>query len=330
MFRVRVINNGDKFKSDIMKMMTKATSNDVKIALEDGEIQANKDVLCARSEYFATMLSNEEVKFIEGETKTVDMGYCSKLIMEKIIKYLFSGDMTLHDLSLPNLVKMMNMTSMMMMDDIYENVNEYVLELIGETNLPLPDLVDSLVLVESFNLKTVKKEIVKELHSRLKDIPIQNVEAFKMLPINLVKDILLSLDEDGDEDEIEEEGQEDEEDDNDEEEEDDEDDYENDEDEDEDEDSDEDDEDWLGDTNDADRLNAFVFWLSRNKCSDEDKKEIIDSIDIEKSCFTAEKLLTDMRRSGLFSIEEIVKRVLDIIRFTRSHRNVPSICKKKL
>ena len=100
------INNTDKFKSDIVKMMTKGTSNDVKIVLEDGEIHANKDVLCARSDYFATMLSNEEVKFMEAETKTVDMGYCSKIIMEKIIKYLFSGDMTLHDLSLPDLLKM--------------------------------------------------------------------------------------------------------------------------------------------------------------------------------------------------------------------------------
>ena len=42
-----VINRGDKFKSDIMKMMTNGTSNDVKIVLEDGEILANKDVLCA-------------------------------------------------------------------------------------------------------------------------------------------------------------------------------------------------------------------------------------------------------------------------------------------
>ena len=152
-----------------------------------------------------------------------------------------------------------------------------------------------------------------------------------MLPINLLKDILLHSDEDKDEDEdeVEEKGQEDEEDDNDEDE-DEEDDDDDIEDEDEDEDSDEDDEDLPYDTNDADRLNAFVYWLSGNKCSDEDKKEIIDSIDLKKSCFTAEKLLTDVRRSGLFSIKEIDERVLEIIRFTRSHRNVPSICRKKL
>ena len=61
------INRGDKFKLDILKMMTNGTSNDVKIVLEDGEIQANKDVLFARSDYFATMLGNDMFK--EGETK---------------------------------------------------------------------------------------------------------------------------------------------------------------------------------------------------------------------------------------------------------------------
>ena len=43
--------------SDIMAMVTSGTLNDVKIVLEDGEIMANKDVLSARSDYFATMFS---------------------------------------------------------------------------------------------------------------------------------------------------------------------------------------------------------------------------------------------------------------------------------
>ena len=162
-----VINNKDKFSSDIMKMLTNGTSNDVKIVLEDGNILANKDVLCARSEYFSTMLNNggnnNQVKFIEGETKTVDMVYCSKIIMEKIIKYMFSGDMVLNDLSFGNLLKMMNMTSMMMLVDIHVNVKDYVLDLIPEYNIP--DLVDGLVLAEGFNLKIVKKSIVKDLYS---------------------------------------------------------------------------------------------------------------------------------------------------------------------
>ena len=316
-----VINNKDKFISDIMKMLTNGTSNDVKIVLEDGNILANKDVLCARSEYFSTMLSNgsnnNQVKFIEGETKTVDMAYCSMIIMEKIIKYFFSGNMVLNDLSFGNLLKMMNITSMMMLDDIHVNVKDYVLNLI-QISPPIPlGLVDGLLLAEGFNLKTVKKAIVKNLYSNLKMLKIQN---FKMLPINLVKDILLPLEEDEDEEkdldkdkDKDEDKNEDKDEDTDEDDGEEDEDYEDEDDyvEDEDEEDEEDDEE---NEVDDDRLNVFVFWLSGNECSDEDKKEIKDSIDLKKSCFTADKLLTDVRQSGLFSIKEVDDRLLDIIR----------------
>ena len=64
------------FDEEILKMLERGSSNDVKIKLNDGEINANKDILIARSDYFATMFSND--KFIEGETNTVDMGHCRK------------------------------------------------------------------------------------------------------------------------------------------------------------------------------------------------------------------------------------------------------------
>ena len=68
---------------DILKMLERGSLNDVKIKLSDGEIVANKDILIARSDYSATMFSNN--RFIEGETGSVDMRHSSKAVMEKII-----------------------------------------------------------------------------------------------------------------------------------------------------------------------------------------------------------------------------------------------------
>merc|ERR1712110_312851 len=45
------------------------------------------------------------------------------------------------------------------------------------------------------------------------------------------------------------------------------------------------------------RLDAFVFWLSENECSEEDKKEITDSFIFDE--FTSDELLTDIRKSEL-------------------------------
>ena len=253
--------------SDIMKMITTGTSNDVKIVLEDGEIHANKDVLSARCAYFATCFSS---KFIEGETNVVTFSHCSKMIMEKIIKYLFCGEMKLHDLLLADLLKMMNMTKMMMLDDLLEDVQDFCAKYIEDSGVnlgTLPELVNGLILAEQFKLEIAKDALVLELFRSLKDIPhtpdvVLNSEAFKNLPVNLVKDIFLR--------------------------------------------------DVCGGVipSTKERLDAFVFWLTENECSYDDKRRITESFNFD--AYTVEELLTDVRSSGLYSVEKIDRRVLEI------------------
>ena len=93
----------------MMAMLTDGTTNDVKVVLNDGEIFANKDVLSAGSDYFATMFSNKKTKFIEGETNTVTFSHCSKAIMEKIIQFLFTGAVMFDDLSSAQLVELVHL-----------------------------------------------------------------------------------------------------------------------------------------------------------------------------------------------------------------------------
>ena len=265
-----IVNRRNGLISDLMQMMTTGTSNDVKIVLEDGEIYANKDVLSARCAYFATCFSNNKIKFIEGETNSVTFSHCSKMIMEKIIKYLFSGEMKLHDLLLADLLKMMNMTKMMMLDDLLEDVQIFLAKYIEDSGVnlgTLPELVNGLILAEQFKLEIAKDALVLELFRSLKDIPhipdvVLNSEAFKNLPVNLVKDIFLS--------------------------------------------------DVCGGVipSTKERLDAFVFWLTENYCSDHDERKITESFNFD--AFTVEELLTDVRDSGLYSIEKIDRRVLNI------------------
>ena len=62
-----------QLSKDFMRMFENGSQNDVTIKLEDGQLGDNKVVLSARSQYFATMLSNE--KYIEGQTNEVDMSH---------------------------------------------------------------------------------------------------------------------------------------------------------------------------------------------------------------------------------------------------------------
>jgi len=265
-----IVNRRDELIADLMKMIATGSSSDVKIVLEDGEIFANKDVLSARCAYFATCFSNNKRKFIEGETNAVNFSHCSKAIMEEIIKYLFSGDMKLHVFLLADLLKMMNMTKMLMLDDLLEDIQKFVLNYIKDSGVnpgTLPELVNGLILAEQFKLEITKDELALELFRSLEEIPhtpdvVLNSEAFKTLPFNLVKDIFLNDDSFG------------------------------------------------INPSTKERFDSFVFWLTENECSDEDKRNITDSFGFD--LFTVEELLTDVRCSGLYSIKRIDRRVLEI------------------
>ena len=59
------------------------------------------------------------------------------------------------------------------------------------------------------------------------------------------------------------------------------------------------------------RFDAFVFWLTKSQCDDKDRTDITESFCL--SDFTGQELLTDVRRSGLFSIQDIDSKVLEIL-----------------
>ena len=57
---------------------------------------------------------------------------------------------------------------------------------------------------------------------------------------------------------------------------------------------------------------VFVFWLSGNDCTEEDKREILDSIDFNE--FTVKDLLNNVRKSGLYPEDRIERRVIEKFR----------------
>ena len=259
----------EEFVQDVLKMLERGSLNDVKIKLCDGEIIANKDILIARSEYFATMFRNN--KFIEGETNTVDMGHCSKTVMGKIVKFLFSGDVKFSDLSLDQLVRLSYMSQMMLLNKFKDEVDQYtttnVLPNSGDHVQFLPELCSGLELADHFNLQSIRVAIIEELHFGLKEIPndVKGSDSFKSLPFNLIKEIFLFVVEPG-----------------------------------------------LISPTTKRRFDAFMVWLLENKVTEEQKTEIVESLDFED--FTAEELLTSVRDSGLYSGKKIDKRLLDIFK----------------
>ena len=178
---------------DLLKMLEQGSLNDVKIKLSDGEIVANKDILMARSEYFGTMFSKN--KFIEGETNSVDMGHCSKTVMEKIIKYFFSGSVTFDGLSLAQLLELSHISEMMLLSKFKAKVDDYLRLYIrgcGNGVKFLPEIILGAKIADNYNLSSIGLDIMLEVFLNLKDIPnnVASSDAFKSLPFKVIREII--------------------------------------------------------------------------------------------------------------------------------------------
>ena len=185
----------DKLLDDLIRMMEQGSLNDVKIKLSDGEIAANKDILIVRSDYFATMFSNS--KFVEGETGLVDMSHCSKAVMEKIIKFIFSGTIKFRDLSLIQLLELSHMSEMMLLNEIKSEVDDFVKLVFLRENCEdvkfLLELISGLKFANKHNLSLLKLWIIMYLYWGLKEIPddVECSDSFKTLPIDLIVDLFI-------------------------------------------------------------------------------------------------------------------------------------------
>ena len=256
----------DTLVEDLLKMLERGSNNDVKIKLRDGEIVANKDILVARSEYFATMFSNN--KFIEGETGSVYMSKFSKTVMERIIKFLFSGEVIFENMCLADLLELSYTSDMMILSELKAKVDDYIEDEIpkmGSNSFSHQRLILGLKLADQYKLTKIGERMTMKLHLLLGKIRnnISSSDSFKTLPFKLIKDIFLSP----------------------------------------------------GVTNlpkALHKLIAFVVWLSKNEASEEQKNEIVQSINFQE--FTVEELLTSVRESGLYSVKKIDERVLDLIK----------------
>ena len=72
--------------------LKKVLHDDVKLMTADGEVWANKALLSASSDYFSAMLDEE--KFKEGREGVGDLNQYSKVVVNKVVNYFYSGEIS--------------------------------------------------------------------------------------------------------------------------------------------------------------------------------------------------------------------------------------------
>jgi len=95
--------------------------NDVTIKLSDGEIEASKMILSARSKYFSKMFDSNNFREADG---TVSMPQYKTKIMKRVLEYLYGGDVHFADFSLLEAVELLDLLRMLMLSEEFEAMKD--------------------------------------------------------------------------------------------------------------------------------------------------------------------------------------------------------------
>ena len=134
---------------------------DVKIVATDGEVPANKTILSMSSQYFRSMFSDNN-NFVEGQTGVVKMPY-TKTVMEKVVFYLYSGQLKYQDLALGCLLDLMDLLNLTNLHDEFVAVERSTMIKIKRSDFSLSDCLKSLDHCSRLGLETVGEALLTHL-----------------------------------------------------------------------------------------------------------------------------------------------------------------------
>ena len=119
-----VISSKNFVTRDLLKL-----PKDIVIVLEDGRVEANKDLLSVRSDFFDRSFNNP--KFTESQSKSITMKGCTEAAMRAIVDYIYTGDMDLRNHSLATLLRIMNFSREILIEDyLFNRIEAFLRDLL--------------------------------------------------------------------------------------------------------------------------------------------------------------------------------------------------------
>jgi len=114
------VNHEAQLVRNISKLFRNESFNDVTINLSEGhgQVKANKAILCASSTYFANIFNNN---VYDKGNQVIDVP-TTKESMEFVLNYLYSGRMEFKDLSLKEILDLLQLFKFLKMDLFTKNL----------------------------------------------------------------------------------------------------------------------------------------------------------------------------------------------------------------
>ena len=187
------LKNTNQFTKALLSSRNKPEFCDIKIKTNDGEIAASKFILTIRSEYFRLMFSNN---FVESSSGTVKLPY-SKFVVDKVIIYLYTGEMVFRDPKLRVLLNVLDLLRMMNLSEEFKQLERYTSDLIFRGKLPLSDCLKNLDKSAKMRMEKVGENLMKHLRNSMDELC--KMEDVGVLSEAMIFKLLQEEEDDGDE-----------------------------------------------------------------------------------------------------------------------------------
>ena len=136
---------------------------DIKIEALDGEIGANKAILSITCEYFCRMFSQKN-NFLESSTGRVKLPY-PKAVVEKMIIYLYSGELKFEDMGLGQLLDLLEFLNLTNLTGEFKHVESYSVEKIKKGKFPFGKCLQNLEKSSVMRMEAVGETLMTYLES---------------------------------------------------------------------------------------------------------------------------------------------------------------------
>ena len=153
--------DANELSKDLLAHLQDPEFHDIKIEASDREVPASKTIISMRSQYFRSMFSANN-NFVESSTGTVKLPY-RKVVIEKVVTYLYSGEMDCEDLSLRSLLDLLELLNIMNLPGKYSVVEAFTVKNVIYEKYPLVDCLKSLDECSKMGLKSVGETLLAHL-----------------------------------------------------------------------------------------------------------------------------------------------------------------------
>ena len=112
-----------------------------------------------------------------------------KIVFDKVILFLYTGNLQFTPLSLAELLQLENMLSLMMLETALEATGDFITHTTRQGGFTLAEIIKSVALTYQFALETSKESLLIFLNENL--IETSRLAEFVQLPSKIVKDLLM-------------------------------------------------------------------------------------------------------------------------------------------